>query len=122
MTTLTMEYRLRLAGVDQPLYYAGSFYSVVDVLAIMPTSCELHSLHFAGFSGCKGDAILEHGGHPFHSLRASRRKGLVVLAVGMIVVSIIGSFMSLLEDRTRVLPASFPVLTGPWREKARKHD
>jgi hypothetical protein len=92
-----MQYHVRLSSVDQPLYYAGSFYGVLALLAIMPPSCALHALHCAGFSGCKGDAILEHGGHPFHGLRTSERNSFVFL-----------------------IPHT--ILTGLWHEKVRKHD
>ena len=37
----TLEYLLRLSCVGQPLRYAGSFYGVVDVLAILPTYVSL---------------------------------------------------------------------------------
>jgi voltage-gated potassium channel len=36
----TLEYLLRLSCVDKPRRYAGSFYGVVDVLAILPTYVE----------------------------------------------------------------------------------
>jgi hypothetical protein len=98
-SALSMECRLRLAGVDQPLYDAGSFDGVVDLLAIMSTSGALHSLHVAGFSGCKGEAILEHGGPPSHGLRASRRQSFVFLSVGMMVVPSSGrSWLSSKEE------------------------
>jgi voltage-gated potassium channel len=105
----TIEYLLRLSCVSKPLHYAGSFYGVVDFLAIIPTYGSIFLLGTQYLLVIRAIRILRvfrvlklvqywsEARTLSHALRASRRKILVVLYVVMILVIIIGSFMYLIE-------------------------
>ena len=105
----TAEYVLRLACVRRPLRYAGSFFGLVDLLAIVPTYLSvfvagaqsliviralrllrifrvLKLAHFVGEASMLRDA-----------LRASMRKITVFLGTVLTVVLIVGSLMYLVE-------------------------
>jgi voltage-gated potassium channel len=105
----TMEYLLRLYCVGKPLRYAGSFYGVVDLLAIIPTYL---SVFLSGtqyllvirtirllrvFRILKLVQYWSEARTLFHALRASRRKIFVFLYVVVILVIIVGSLMYLIE-------------------------
>jgi voltage-gated potassium channel len=105
----TIEYLLRLYCVGKPLRYAGSFYGVVDLLAIIPTYL---SVFFPGtqyllvirtirilrvFRILKLVQYWREARTLSHALHASRRKIFVFLYVVMILVIIIGSLMYLIE-------------------------
>jgi voltage-gated potassium channel len=105
----TVEYLLRLTCVRRPLVYAGSFYGVVDLLAIVPTYL---SVFFAGtqsliviralrllrvFRVLKlayfvGEAALLQA-----AVRASVRKILVFLGAVTTLIVIVGTLMYLIE-------------------------
>jgi voltage-gated potassium channel len=105
----TLEYLLRLSCVDKPRRYAGSFYGVVDVLAILPTYVSLlfpgtHSLLVIRttrilrvFRVFKLVQYWSEARTLARALRASHRKIVVFLYVVMILVIIIGAFMYLIE-------------------------
>ena len=103
------EYLARLACVRHPLLYARSFYGVVDLLALLPTFLAvlvpgLHALvdvrllrllrvyrilkltEYAAEFGAMGQAIA-----------ASRRKILVFLAFVLLVVTVLGTLMYVVE-------------------------
>lgn len=105
----TIEYLARLASAPRPVRYAFSFFGVIDLLAIVPTYLSLlipgsHSLlvirairllrvarvfklaHFIGEIEFLTSAM-----------RASRRKIIVFLAAVLILVTILGSTMYLIE-------------------------
>ncbi len=105
----TVEYALRLACVGRPWRYAGSFFGVVDLLAIVPTYLSLlvagtqsliviralrllrvfRVLKLAHFVG---EARMLHA-----ALRASSRKIVVFLGGVLTVVLIVGALMYLVE-------------------------
>ena len=105
----TVEYILRLACVGRPWRYAGSFFGVVDLLAIVPTYLSLavagtqsliviralrllrvfRVLKLAHFVG---EARMLHA-----ALRASSRKIIVFLGGVLTVVLIVGALMYLVE-------------------------
>jgi voltage-gated potassium channel len=105
----TIEYLLRLYCVGQPLRYAGSFYGVVDLLAIIPTYLSVFLLRTQYLLVIRTIRILRvfrvlklvqywsEARTLSHALRASRRKIVVFLYVVMILVIIIGSLMYLIE-------------------------
>jgi voltage-gated potassium channel len=105
----TLEYFLRLACVGKPLRYAGSFYGVVDLLALLPT---YFSVFFVGihyllvirtlrllrvFRILKLVQYWSEARTLAHALRASWRKIAVFLYVVVIVVIIVGALMYLIE-------------------------
>ena len=105
----TMEYLLRLYCVGQPLRYAGSFYGVVDLLAIIPTYLSVFVLGTQYLLVIRTIRILRvfrvlklvqywsEARTLSHALCVSRRKIVVFLYVVMILVIIIGSLMYLIE-------------------------
>ena len=105
----TIEYLLRLCCVGQPLRYAGSFYGVVDLLAIIPTYLSVFLLGTQYLLVIRTIRILRvfrvlklvqywsEARTLSHALHASRRKIVVFLYVVMILVIIIGSLMYLIE-------------------------
>lgn len=105
----TIEYLLRLVAVQRPLVYAGSFYGVVDLLAILPSWIELV---FPGarvllvvrvlrllriFRIFKLARYLDEAQVLVTALRASARKITVFLATVCTVVIVVGSLMFLVE-------------------------
>jgi voltage-gated potassium channel len=105
----TVEYVLRLLCVRQPLRYAGSFFGIVDLLAIVPTYLSLlvagtqsliviralrllrifRVLKLAHFLG---EARMLHA-----AVRASSRKIIVFLGTVLTLVLIVGALMYLIE-------------------------
>ena len=105
----TIEYFLRLWSVRSPAYYARSFYGIVDLAAILPTYL---SLFFAGaeflvvvrllrvlriFRILKLVQYLEGSRTIMRALRASRPKIVVFVSTIVVLVTIIGSLMYLIE-------------------------
>jgi len=105
----TLEYLARLYSARRPLRYAGSFYGVVDLLAIIPGYL---SLFFAGsqyllairalrllriFRILKLARYLGEASVLTDALRASRFKITVFLFTVMTLVVIMGSIMHLVE-------------------------
>jgi voltage-gated potassium channel len=105
----TIEYLLRLYCVGKPLRYAGSFYGMVDLLAIIPTYVSVFILGtqyllviriiriLRVFRVLKLMQYWSEARILSHALRASRRKIFVFLYVVIILVIIIGSLMYLIE-------------------------
>lgn len=105
----TIEYLLRLACVRYPMRYALSFYGVVDLLAVLPTYLafffpELYALVdvrvlrlLRVFRIFKLGAYLAEFAMLGHALRASVRKIMVFLSVVLMVVTIMGTVMYLVE-------------------------
>ncbi len=107
----TIEYVLRLACVGRPLRYAGSFFGIVDLLAIVPTYLSvfvpgsqsflvLRVLRLLRvFRIFKLARFLSEASALRSAIWASRRKVIVFLATVLIVVVIMGSAMHLIEGR-----------------------
>lgn len=105
----TVEYILRLYSVRRPLSYAGSFFGVVDFLAIIPTYLSLFfpSTRFflilrtlrllRVFRILKLVQFLREANLLLRALSASRRKILVFLSGVLILVTLSGSLMYLIE-------------------------
>ncbi len=105
----TIEYLLRLWSVRSPTYYARSFYGIVDLAAILPTYL---SLIYSGaeflvvvrllrvlriFRILKLVQYLEGSRTIMRALRASRPKIVVFVSTVVVLVTIIGSLMYLIE-------------------------
>lgn len=105
----TVEYLLRLYAVYRPWKYATSFFGIIDLLAILPTYL---SVILAGsqyllviralrllriFRIFKLGHFLREGAMIISALKASRVKITVFLFSVSILVTILGSFMYLLE-------------------------
>jgi voltage-gated potassium channel len=105
----TVEYFFRLVSVGRPLKYAGSFYGIIDLLAILPT---YFSLLFPGtqyllvirllrvlriFRVLKLVKYIAEARVLGQALRASRRKIVVFVFTVLTVVVIFGSLMYLIE-------------------------
>lgn len=105
----TVEYVLRLACIGRPLAYAGSFFGVVDLLAVIPTyiSVVLPSSRYLLvirllrvlriFRVLKFVQFVSEASQLRRALIASRRKISVFLFAVVTVVVILGSFMYVLE-------------------------
>jgi voltage-gated potassium channel len=105
----TIEYILRLSCVGRPSRYATSFFGVVDLLAIVPTYL---SIFLPGsqyllvirvlrvlrvFRILKIVKYVGEASMLMDALRASRRKITIFLFAVLNVVTILGSFMYLIE-------------------------
>jgi voltage-gated potassium channel len=105
----TIEYILRLISVTRPIYYATSFFGIVDLLAILPTYI---GLFIAGgkylvvirllrilriFRVLKLTRYVGESRVLIKALRASRRKITIFIFTVLTIVTILGSFMYLIE-------------------------
>lgn len=105
----TIEYILRLYTVRRPLYYATSFFGVIDLLAILPTYLVVI---FSGaqyflviralrllriFRIFKLGHFLKEGDFLMKALRASRIKISIFLFFIVVTVTIIGALMYVVE-------------------------
>ncbi len=105
----TIEYILRLYCVYRPWRYARSFFGIIDLLAILPTYL---SFFFAGaqtllvirilrlmrvFRVFKLGQFLVEGDVIVRALRASSAKIIVFLLFIMLMVTVFGSLMYLIE-------------------------
>jgi len=105
----TVEYAIRLYSVYKPMKYATSFFGVIDLMSILPTYL---SLVFAGtqslmivrglrllrvFRIFKLANFLSEGQVIMTALKASRAKIFVFVVFILIMVSIFGSVMYLVE-------------------------
>jgi voltage-gated potassium channel len=105
----TAEYGLRLAIVERPRRYARSFFGVIDLLAILPTYL---SLLLPGsqyllvvrllrilriFRLLKLTRYISESGTMVRALNRSRRKILVFLMFMLVLITIFGSLMYLIE-------------------------
>jgi voltage-gated potassium channel len=105
----SVEYGLRLASVRQPLRYARSFFGVVDLLAILPTYLSIvlpgaqSLLVIRGlrllriFRVFKLGQFLGEASILRAALAASRHKIIVFLGTVLVLVTILGAAMYLIE-------------------------
>lgn len=105
----TIEYGLRLYAVYKPMKYAKSFFGIIDLMSILPTYLSLifagtHSLMIVRglrllrvFRIFKLANFLSQGQVIMSSLKASRDKIFVFVIFILIMVSIFGSIMYLVE-------------------------
>lgn len=105
----TFEYLLRIYCVYQPKKYMTSFFGVVDLLAILPTYLSLFIVgtHYLAviralrllrvFRIFKLANFLKESSTIMSALKASRPKITVFLVFIVLMVTIIGSFMYLVE-------------------------
>jgi len=105
----TVEYGLRLVASPLPLRYARSFFGVVDLLAILPTYLSLffpgaHSMMVIRglrllriFRVFKLGRFLSEGNVLRQALWSSREKVIVFMGTVLILVTILGSAMYLIE-------------------------
>lgn len=106
----TLEYLLRLYSVYRPARYAGSFFGIVDLLAILPAYLSLFVVAGAQsllvirafrliriFRIFKLGHFLNEGNTILRALRASQVKISVFLMFVTLLVIIIGSVMYLVE-------------------------
>ncbi len=105
----TLEYILRMLSVTRPRLYATSFFGVVDLLAILPTYISL--FHPGGqyllvirllrilrvFRVLKLVQYVSESRVLMLALRASRRKITIFIFTVLTLVTILGSFMYLIE-------------------------
>ncbi len=108
-TLFTVEFVLRLLAVRRPLRYASSFFGIVDVLAIAPTYLSLlvpgaeSMLVIRGlrllrvFRVFKLGRFLGSASLLTRALLASRHKVIVFLGTVLILVTILGAAMYLIE-------------------------
>ncbi len=117
----TIEYLLRLYCVRKPWLYARSFYGVVDLLSILPTYLSLfvegaqlllavrvlrllrvfRIFKLAGFMREARLLVL--------ALRASRRKIIVFMLFVVLMVTVIGSIMYVIEGDTNPAFQNIPI-------------
>jgi len=105
----TLEYIARLACVQHPWRYARSFFGIIDLLAILPAYLailvpEMHALIdvrilrlLRMFRLLRLTAYVSEFGALYAALRASRRKILVFLSFVLLVVTIAGTLMYVVE-------------------------
>lgn len=105
----TVEYGLRLYSVRRPIKYAKSFFGIIDLMSILPTYLSLifagtHSLMIVRglrllrvFRIFKLANYLSQGQVIMAALKASKDKILVFVIFILIMVSIFGSIMYLVE-------------------------
>ncbi|WP_432823346.1 ion transporter [Trichloromonas sp.] len=105
----TIEYLLRLFSVGKPLKYAGSFFGIVDLLAVIPTylSLVLPGTHYLLvirvlrilriFRILKLVQYLSEARMLMQALRSSGRKITVFLFAVLTMVIIFGSLMYMIE-------------------------
>ena len=120
----TVEYLIRLWCIEHSWNYAKSFYGIVDLLSVLPTTsvsgCRVPSSSRYVFCRCCGSfaycawcvtwvkqAITQ-------ALAASRRKIIVFIASVLALMVIFGSLMYVIEGGSNsALPVSPTVSTGP---------
>ena len=105
----TVEYLLRLYSVKSPMKYARSFFGVVDFLAIIPTYLSIilpftryfliiRTLRILRiFRILKLVQFLKEGNLLLRALSASRKKIIVFLSSVLILVTLFGSLMYVIE-------------------------
>jgi voltage-gated potassium channel len=116
----TIEYLLRLASVRKPLYYARSFFGIVDLLAIVPTYLSviipgaqsllvIRALRLLRvFRVLKLVHFVGEATELRAALRASTRKIIVFLGAVLTVTIIVGAMMYLIEGESHGF-SSIPV-------------
>ena len=110
----TLEYILRLLAVRRPLKYAWSFYGWVDLLSILPTFVEVlvpgaASLRIVRmlrllrvFRVLKLVGFLQEAQTLRTALYASRRKIVVFLSAVLVLVTLLGTVVYMVEDHEAV--------------------
>ena len=105
----TIEYLARLYCSPKPVYYAKSFYGVIDLIAVLPTYLSLifPSASFIGvirllrvlriFRILKLVRYLQDSNILMRSLLASRRKILVFFSAVFVLVTIFGALIYVVE-------------------------
>jgi len=105
----TVEYVIRLACVRNPLRYAFSFFGIVDLVAILPSYLSLlipgsqsllviRSLRLLRvFRVLKLARYLREANELLNAVQSGSRKVLVVLGTILLLVSILGSMMYIVE-------------------------
>jgi len=105
----TLEYIARLSCVERPMRYAGSFYGIVDLAAILPTYLAVFFPEAALLIDVrilrlmrilrifKLAAYLTEYRLLADAMAASRRKILVFLSVVVMIVLIVGTLMYVIE-------------------------
>ncbi len=103
------EYLLRLYSARRPMRYAGSFFGIIDILAIIPTYAALFApgLHFLAtirilrvlriFRILNLVQFLGEGNVLWGALKRSRHKIVVFLSTVLTIVVFVGSMMYLIE-------------------------
>lgn len=116
----TVEYFLRIYCVYKPRFYIFSFYGIVDLLSILPSYLTLlvpgmHSLMIVRglrltrvFRIFKLNAFIEQGNILLNALLESRKKLTIFAVTIMILVSIFGSVMYLVEHNVNSQFDSIP--------------
>tara|TARA_B100000963_G_scaffold329288_1_gene318483 strand:- start:560 stop:1378 length:819 start_codon:yes stop_codon:yes gene_type:complete len=106
----TLEYALRLLAVKRPMKYALSFYGMVDLLSILPTFVEVllpgaASLRVVRmlrllrvFRVLKLVGFLREAQILKDALWASRRKIAVFLSAVLVLVTLLGTLVYIVED------------------------
>ena len=116
----TLEYFLRLYVVYRPKKYATSFFGIVDLLSIIPTYLSIivagtHTLVVLRalrllrvFRILKLDHFMEQGRHIMQAMKRSIPKISVFLFFILVLVTIIGSIMYLIEGDSNTAFDSIP--------------
>lgn len=117
----TIEYLARLYVVDRPLGYARSFFGIIDLLALLPSYLAFFftggTQYFAVirvlrllriFRVFKLGHFLKEGNYIVNSLRASMAKITVFLTFVLLLVTVIGSVMHIVEGATNEGFSSIP--------------
>ena len=116
----TIEYCLRLYAVLRPWKYATSFFGVIDLLSILPTYLSLFALGSSSLLTIRALRLLRvfrifklghymnEGALIMNALRASYNKIMVFLFFIMVLVTIIGSVMYLIEGERNPAFTSIP--------------
>ncbi len=116
----TIEYLLRLYCVYKPLKYARSFYGIIDLLAIIPTYLTLFFTNTHYFAVIRGLRLLRvfrifklvhfmsEGQVLITAMKASRTRITVFLIFVLIMITIIGALMYLVEGGTNERFSSIP--------------
>jgi voltage-gated potassium channel len=119
----TIEYVVRLYCVREPARYARSFFGIVDLLAIIPTYLTLFAIPgvqsllvvrglrlLRVFRILKLVHLMREGAQLRRAIWESRDKIVVFLSVVMVIVTIVGAAMYLIEspvnDRFSSIPQS----------------
>ena len=118
----TVEYVLRLICIKKPLKYALSFYGIIDLLAILPLYLELvvesQNVHYLAvvrllrvlrlFRILKLTPYLKEANVLTIALSNSRRKVLIFMSSVLVLVTIFGALMFLLENEANADFSSIP--------------
>ena len=117
----TIEYVLRIIAVHRPRAYVLSFFGIVDLLSILPTYLSLFFVHTQALTVIRAlrllriFRILKLGNYLSESqvitksLAASQRKISVFLFAILLIVTIIGAIMYVIEGDTNEGFASIPL-------------